>query len=72
METFREFLAMDGYGVFVWPAYGLTIGLMVLAAFLIRRAHGESERTLAGLEKFDRRPRGGPNDSGEGGTGGEA
>ena len=71
METFRNFLAMDGYGVFVWPAYGITIGLMLLAGLLIHRAYGESERTLGGLEKLDRRPKGGP-DGGEGGAGGEA
>jgi heme exporter protein CcmD len=34
----NEFFAMGGYGAFVWPAFGLTFGIIVLNVFLARRA----------------------------------
>ena len=44
----RDFLAMGGYGLYVWAAYGLTAALMllepVLAIVRYRRAlHGDYE-----------------------------
>ncbi len=38
MEQFRSFLAMGGYGAFVWPAFGVTALVMVwlLVASLAR------------------------------------
>ena len=50
METVREFLAMGGYAAFVWPAFGVTIGLMVLLVARSYQAMAMSERTLAALE----------------------
>jgi len=49
MEQIRAFLAMGGYGAFVWPAYGLTAGVMVwLVAATLRRLRA-NERALARL-----------------------
>lgn len=31
-ESFDSFLAMDGYGAFVWGSYGICFGLMILLA----------------------------------------
>ena len=47
MEQLRSFLAMGGYGVFVWPAFGVTALVMgwLLAASLRRLR--SLERALA-------------------------
>ncbi len=47
MEQLRSFLAMGGYGAFVWPAFGVTALIMgwLLAASL-RRLRG-LDRALA-------------------------
>jgi heme exporter protein D len=50
-----EFLEMGGYAAFVWPAFFVTLGLMVLLAVLSGRAHAASERNLAALETTVRR-----------------
>ena len=50
MDTVREFLAMGGYAAFVWPAFVITIGLMVLLVARSYQAMAMSERTLAALE----------------------
>lgn len=51
-----EFLAMGGYGAFVWPAYGaaalVMIGLLV-ASLRERRA---AERALGEIEEARRGP----------------
>ena len=31
------FLSQGGYAVFVWPSYGLALGLMVVEVLLLRR-----------------------------------
>ena len=47
MEQLQGFLAMGGYGAFVWPAFGLTALVMVwLLAASLRRLRG-LERALA-------------------------
>jgi heme exporter protein CcmD len=33
-----EFFAMDGYGAFVWPSFGLTFGIILLNVMLARRS----------------------------------
>lgn len=63
----REFLAMGGYGAYVWPAYGLTA--IVMAALLIASLRGlrERQRQLRALEGTagDRRRRNRPDASPE-------
>ncbi len=47
MEQLRSFLAMGGYGAFVWPAFGVTalvMGWLLVAS--LRRLRG-LERALA-------------------------
>ncbi len=34
MTAFLNFLNMGGYGMYVWPAYGLVLGLLTLQLFL--------------------------------------
>ncbi len=47
MEQLQSFLAMGGYGAFIWPAFGLTALIMVwLLAASLRRLRG-LERDLA-------------------------
>ncbi|HXC59654.1 MAG TPA: heme exporter protein CcmD [Steroidobacteraceae bacterium] len=47
----REFLDMNGYGTYVWSAYGIAIGGLVLSVYLARRqlrlARDEARRRLA-------------------------
>ena len=46
-----RFLAMGGYAAYVWPAYGLTLGVIVLniiwARRLLARSREEARRRLA-------------------------
>ena len=44
MEQIREFLAMGGYGAFVWPAYGAS-------ALVLGWLWASSLRRLRGLER---------------------
>jgi heme exporter protein CcmD len=39
-----EFLAMDGYAIFLWPAYLVTLLSIVANIVLARRAHDEAKR----------------------------
>ncbi len=47
----REFLDMGGYAAFVWPAYAVTLGAVVLnvlwARTALRRAQQQARRRLA-------------------------
>jgi heme exporter protein D len=55
MESLAAFVAMGGYGAFVWPAFGLTAVVMAgLAILSLRRLRAE-ERDLAAIEST--RPR---------------
>ena len=60
MEQLQTFLAMGGYGAFVWPAFGVTALVMVglLAASLrrllaLQRAFGEHDETYMPPEVAD-------------------
>jgi heme exporter protein CcmD len=39
----KEFLDMGGYAAFVWPAYAVTLGIIVLNVIWARRALGQAE-----------------------------
>ena len=47
----KEFFEMSGYGGFVWSAYGIAIGSLLLNAWLARRqlrlARDEARRRVA-------------------------
>lgn len=46
-----EFFAMDGYAIFLWPAYALTLVALLANIVIARRAHAaaraEARRRLA-------------------------
>lgn len=50
----REFLEMSGYWPFVWSAYGIAVGALLLNAWqarrLLARARVEARRRLATRE----------------------
>ena len=45
-----EFFAMGGYAAFVWPAYGVAAGALILLIALSVRAQARARRALARLE----------------------
>jgi heme exporter protein D len=54
MTDIQNFLAMGGYAPYVWPAWGLTLGvfaLMLVATLRGRRARRREERDLAALAR---------------------
>ena len=51
-----EFLAMDGYGAYVWPAYGVSaLALLTLSVLIYRRARRAARR----LREIEPHPRNG-------------
>lgn len=42
----NEFLEMGGYAAFVWPAYGLSVGVLVLIAWLSIKNLKETQNTF--------------------------
>ncbi len=49
MDRFQAFLDMGGYAMFVWPAYGIAIGVLIgLLVVSLRgmRGHEEALRSL--------------------------
>ena len=50
MDQFRAFFDMDGYAAFVWPAYGLTAGVMVGFVITSLRRLRRRQRRLAEME----------------------
>ncbi len=56
----REFLAMGGYGPFVWSAYGITLavlgGLFWQSWYRARKRTAEAERLRAERRAESRRP----------------
>jgi heme exporter protein D len=44
------FLAMGGYGAFVWPSYGVTLAVLVLVWAASNRRLKRNERSLAETE----------------------
>lgn len=39
-----EFLAMGGYGAYVWPCFGLVIAVLIWNIVAARRLHAEASR----------------------------
>jgi len=42
----KEFIAMGGYGIYVWPAYALALVVLVSNWVVARRRHREVVNTL--------------------------
>jgi heme exporter protein D len=47
-ETWSEFFAMGGYASYVWSAFGITFGSMLLLAVISRH---QTQKTLQEVEK---------------------
>ena len=46
--SWSDFYSMGGYAIYVWGSYGVTIGLIIVEAFLLR------SRRRAALEQLGR------------------
>ena len=50
MEGIESFLAMGGYGAYVWPAYALTAAVMITFLVTTLRSLRRHQKTLKSLE----------------------
>jgi len=50
MEGIESFLAMGGYGAYVWPAYGLTAAVMIAFLVTTLRSLRRNQKALDALE----------------------
>ena len=41
-----DFLSMGGYGMYVWPAYGVSFIVLAAAFWLVRRQHTQTQARL--------------------------
>ena len=41
-----EFIAMGGYGLYVWGSYGVTLAVMLFEAFSVRQRHARAMATI--------------------------
>ena len=55
MDGIRVFFEMDGYGIYVWPAFGVTAIVLIGLALASLRTLRDNEETLAGLQGERRR-----------------
>jgi heme exporter protein D len=44
--SLSEFMAMKGYGLYVWGSYGVTAALMLAEPWLVRRHLGRARRSV--------------------------
>jgi heme exporter protein D len=51
MQRLTDFLAMGGYAVFVWPAYGVTVVVMAGLAVQSLRRYRRGQRALEALQR---------------------
>jgi heme exporter protein CcmD len=42
VNSMWELFALGGYGVYVWPAYGLSLVVMLIEGWLARRAERQA------------------------------
>ena len=55
-----EFLQMDGHGAYVWPAYGITLAVIVLNVWAARKRLRDAlghARQAAPLDRPSKQPR---------------
>lgn len=45
-NSLTEFLAMGGYGIYVWPSFGVTAICMVWEVLVLRRRHAAARTAL--------------------------
>ncbi|MBX9659567.1 MAG: heme exporter protein CcmD [Nitrospiraceae bacterium] len=46
-NSLNEFLAMGGYGVYVWPSFGVTALCMIWEVLSLRRRHAAARNILS-------------------------
>lgn len=63
MDSMQVFLHMEGYGGFIWPAFGVTVLVMAVLLIVSLRSLKVRETTLAALQAAGR---GRPANPGEG------
>ncbi len=51
MQRLSDFLAMGGYAIFVWPAYGVTIVVMAGLVVQSLRRYRRNQRELEELQR---------------------
>lgn len=51
MNSFAEFLGMGGYGMYVWPAYGITFVVLLLNVIMPLMQRRQVIRDLALKQK---------------------
>ncbi len=51
MHTLGVYLAMGGYAVYVWPAYGMTFAVLGGLALYCRRRYRQSVLVLEALQR---------------------
>ena len=45
-NSFSDFIAMGGYGAYVWGSYGLALAFMVIEPWMAARRHRQAARAL--------------------------
>ena len=53
-DSVGSFLAMGGYGGYVWGAYGVTAVLLAAEVILVRRRHGLARAMVRRLARLGR------------------
>jgi heme exporter protein D len=53
-ESWADFWAMGGYGLYVWGSMGVTFLLMALEVFLARQARLRAEREVLQTQALNR------------------
>ncbi len=51
------FVAMGGYGFYVWSAYGLSVATGIILTVGALRRHRHLKKTLSALQSFDHEPK---------------
>ncbi len=59
MDAVKEFLAMGGYGAYVWPAFAITAAILIGVLWSTLHALRANEAALAALEAAKPARRGG-------------
>ena len=55
MVEVQTFLAMGGYAPFIWPAFGITVVVLLAVAVFSRRSLKSKEAILASLRRRTRK-----------------
>ncbi len=55
MDGIRAFFEMGGYGIYVWPAFGVTAIVLIGLLLASLRSLRDNEETLEGLQGVRRR-----------------